>query len=65
MTQPTCKTCRFFHGPVSRNGHLLGECRKHTPRHVDPIGFASWPVTRPNDWCGEHAPAKTGAQSGM
>lgn len=54
--KPSCKTCRFYGGDISRNGHIRGECRKDTPR-LDRDGAAAWPIVRPGDWCGEFQPA--------
>lgn len=57
-----CKTCRFWDGD---DEGLEGDCRRHAPRlsgqavpggsatHQDPM-FRAWPITRIDDWCGEH-----------
>lgn len=55
MDKPSCGGCRYYGGTQARNGHALGECRKHTPR-VDRDGAAAWPLVKPSDWCGEFAP---------
>ncbi len=54
MTQQTCETCQWW-GIV--RGHLkrpdrvrrCGQCRLRAP-------FGDWPITEPDDWCGEHQP---------
>lgn len=43
----TCETCRFWANPY---------CRRFLPQ-LQPIiydTFHSWPMTRADDWCGEH-----------
>ena len=47
MTQPTCKTCRFF---------VKGdECWRFPPMAPD-LGGACFPYVLPHNWCGEHKP---------
>lgn len=37
---PGCSTCAFYN---------RGNCRRKSP-----VTVSSWPVVRPDDWCGEH-----------
>ncbi len=51
MTRQTCVTCRWWCGALTPD--LIewedGLCRRFPPR----LGLG-WPVTAPDDWCGEH-----------
>jgi len=68
---PTCETCRWWEGGVTKNGN--GICRRHTPKAVVAVAWvpkllrafggvtsmqwpAQWPITEEDDWCGEHQP---------
>ena len=53
MTIITCQHCRYWDGSP---GQTLGQCRKYAPVPVNELSrarHASWPSTRPTDWCGE------------
>ena len=61
----TCKHCRFWDEdiPLNRKNHFedkeLGYCRRKSPILVSDtdtptlLCFSNWPVTEPDDWCGE------------
>ena len=63
-----CETCRYFHYDTYRATDdtlrlRTHECRRHAPtvyfvdRNPDDRGPASaWPMTNPDDWCGEYEP---------
>jgi hypothetical protein len=73
----TCETCRFWADDKTEGG---GECRKALPRAVvsapwlpkflalgkvrKMVWRAAWPLTEPDDWCGEHQPAATKESKG-
>lgn len=63
MTTRRCSTCTFWQPDASHvQGHQQGQCRRHPPRHSEPIhlGYGEpvqspkWPTTEHDDWCGEH-----------
>ncbi len=70
-TERRCDRCRFWHefsgNSEATPGEHTGECRRHPPVIVFPFqmhdilpaesGF--WPLTRPEDWCGEFQPRPT------
>ena len=50
-----CEDCRYWQH---------GECHRYAPKPVTPQGvayggFARWPLTNPEDWCGEAEPVGT------
>ncbi len=47
----SCQTCRYW-----APGDLSGECRRRTPSVADEDGNGYWPVTEPDEWCGEYEP---------
>lgn len=50
--QRTCGNCRFFFDYANRSNR--GECRRRTPRLVDPFHpEAIWPQSANFQWCGE------------
>jgi hypothetical protein len=64
---PRCACCRFWVRYEVRpedDAAGLGECRRHAPLPLlalqdaaaggDHLAF--WPVTEPDEWCGEWAP---------
>jgi hypothetical protein len=67
-----CKQCRFWLNWDSENTNL-GECHRFPPRMAmrdenGPEGMATitvrpedggWPLTYPDDWCGEFQPSQT------
>jgi hypothetical protein len=66
----TCETCAFWGGaPSARtytyydySGIRYAACRRFAPNraHTLPVNglpdMAIWPLTRDNDWCGDHEP---------
>lgn len=61
-----CKECRFW-SVVTAGGAYQGQCKRHAPTrdtqvtmttiYVDaPSNRALWPLTRPDDGCGDHEP---------
>lgn len=42
-----CRLCRFWEARRDEDGILLGLCRRAPP------AYEGWPVTQPDDWCGE------------
>lgn len=46
MTEPTCKTCRFF--KFIQHDDACGMCRVRS--------VLRWPVRGADEWCGEHEP---------
>jgi len=59
--EPKCENCRFWNEEFGSSGGL---CRAKSPRlvmkqvddDIDPEDrdCAVWPVTEPDDWCGDH-----------
>ena len=71
---PKCETCRWFEPEATKNGFGLCRRHTPRAVVAVPwlpkwlrLGFpvasmqwgAQWPITEPDDWCGEHTP--TGA----
>lgn len=62
----TCATCRYYDpNPVEGGDGDQGRCRRNPPEvaHRSDAELAceaeyigEWPLTRYDDWCGEHAP---------
>lgn len=52
MEARTCKTCRYWVElrPEAGSPTPGGYCHRMPPTA---LGFATWPITRPADWCGE------------
>lgn len=65
MSERNCEHCRFWNeftdihpAPV---GQHTGQCRRYPPvivypfemHDVMPADCGFWPLTRPEDWCGE------------
>lgn len=55
MTEPAtplspdrCLSCRFWDRVRDEDGTLLGLCRRRPP------AYEGWPMTAPDDWCGEY-----------
>lgn len=44
-----CESCRFWAA-----GDMNGECRRRAPEITDEDGNGIWPVTEPDEWCGEY-----------
>jgi hypothetical protein len=58
-----CDGCIYF--KADRGDGYFGECRRRAPlparetdREQEQIRFATWPLVRAEDACGEHMPAK-------
>lgn len=51
-----CRACRYWQEMRDEDGTLLGLCRRAPP------AYEGWPVTRPEDWCGEFAAALSASQ---
>mgnify|MGYP000874994009 CR=1 FL=1 len=62
-TDDGCPNCRFWVG-LGKKPHQLGECHRHAPAPApqsllgeptqgEPQNAAIWPVTDPEDWCGD------------
>jgi hypothetical protein len=54
MTQPTprtetCERCRHWRALTDEDGTRLGQCRRFPP------AYEGWPMSMPDDWCGEFA----------
>ena len=47
----TCETCRWWRDDRPRP--YEGLCKRNAPKCLDD-GSTDWPVTKHNDWCGEH-----------
>ena len=54
MTHPSppdaCGDCRFWQPVRDEDGTRLGLCRRLPP------AYEGWPMTGPEDWCGEFRP---------
>ena len=52
-----CKGCRYW-VEIDPEKQLAGECHRYAPRPELAVGMkeCDWPLTQPDDWCGEHAP---------
>jgi hypothetical protein len=48
-TKAACENCKYW-GELSSPA----ECRKHSPTPVAGYQWGQWPLTQPNDWCGDH-----------
>lgn len=48
---PRCATCIFWARPWS---FADGACRRYPPVATHVADRSTWPVTRFDDWCGEH-----------
>jgi hypothetical protein len=48
-TQSVCSQCRWWQEVQDEDGTRLGLCRRQPP------AYEGWPVTQPQDWCGEYA----------
>jgi hypothetical protein len=54
-----CRTCRFYESNTASSG----ECRRLPPTFVGLVSGLTqwppltgmWPITNPDDWCGEYA----------
>ena len=46
----TCEKCVYWESPKADTEERLGECRRNPPVHE------FWPVTLPDDWCGQAMP---------
>ena len=65
----TCETCQFWGWEVEDTGEpLTHQCRRYAPRPMswrelgtEEPGWAEWPRTLPDDWCGEHTAKETEA----
>lgn len=66
MKIPTCDSCAFWLGSVDVKGITLdwrsGECRRRAPTGS---GAAQWPVTDPDDGCGDHVLSPSAEAMGM
>ena len=51
----TCEKCVYWKSPKADTEERLGECRRNPPVHE------FWPVTLPDDWCGQAMPKDTRA----
>ena len=58
----TCETCRWWALSVESYDEPANQCHRYAPRptvweqgRMFP-GWAEWPQTLPDDWCGEHQP---------
>ena len=47
MTRTTCGQCVYWEPPEEGSEGRLGNCRRSPPLHE------YWPVTLPEDWCGQ------------
>jgi hypothetical protein len=72
MTQPTCKTCRWFH--IKEPHHIFGDCHRMPPQFefnvnvqrdrydqndkitISRFPHARWPNVEQTEFCGEHTP---------
>ena len=46
----TCKDCKYWDGDPDQDGL----CRRSAPTMITKDeGFAIWPLTNPDEWCGE------------
>lgn len=50
MIDIACETCAYW---AAQEGDDAGECRRHSPRPRPTEEAAHWPITEPDDWCGE------------
>ena len=46
---PACAKCRYWEQVHDEDTIRLGTCRRLPP------SYEGWPMTRPEDWCGEFA----------
>ena len=58
---PTCQTCRWWGGRLSGRVYTPGPCHRYPPTAIVrdnryEVVQSAWPVTRIDDWCGEHQP---------
>ena len=49
-----CSNCRFWDDEMCG----VGMCRRHAPA-AGSCRTATWPRSRPDDWCGEHEPIES------
>ncbi len=56
MLESSCLACRYWQAEKSETADRLvhGECRKSQRVYNQLLGRV-WPLTKPNDWCGEFA----------
>ena len=57
--RPRCETCHWWDGgyanaAAAARDDRLGRCRAGTPK-PGPVGLGGWPITKPDDWCGQHS----------
>jgi len=56
MPLPPCSSCQFWDRKQSH--YSRGLCRRYVPK-PSLSSEARWPLTEPNDGCGEHRPIET------
>ena len=65
-----CLNCQFYDRrnarPTDGKAIMWGQCRRHSPQHLNPATAKSyhvegvWPLVRDDDWCGEwRSPTRT------
>jgi hypothetical protein len=64
MSDNACRDCDYWKREESEVGgdtdpdDVKGECRRHPPALK---GMPRWPITAPNEWCGEFKKARKSA----
>ncbi len=59
MSEKNCEVCEYWH---DLKNEPAGECRRYAPHAKRSMeahrAVAAWPITHPNDWCGDFSPKR-------